>query len=131
MKPAAKLSPREMVCAARNLLERADAATAGMWPRAIALLTRQALEDALIELWSVRASGVEGCSTRAQLLCLPYYLGDEKLAEQAAYAWSGLSRACHQHPYELPPTSAELLAWLQAVEQFAAQVRSVVGKKGD
>ena len=41
---------------------------------------------------------------KAQLLCLPHYLGDEELAERVSYAWAGLSGACHQHPYELPPT---------------------------
>lgn len=69
--------------------------------------------------------GVEKCSTRAQLLCLAYYLGDEKLAEQTSYAWAGLSRACHQHPYELPPTSTELLGWMAIVEELIARVSAL------
>ena len=100
--------------------------TAGIWPRATALLARQALEGALDDLWRLRAPGVEQCSTRAQLLCLPFYLpGNQELAERVSYTWAGLSRACHQHPYELPPTSSELLGWLATVEQCVAQVVSL------
>ena len=64
---------------------------------------------------------------KAQLLCLPHYLGDEELAERASYAWAGLSRACHQHPYELPPTSAELLGWLGTVEELVTRVDASPG----
>ncbi len=52
-------------------------------------------------------------------------VGDEELAERVSYAWAGLSRACHQHPYELPPTSSELLGWLGTVEQFVTDVRTI------
>ena len=81
------------------------------------------LEGALDDLWRRRAPGLELCSARAQLLCLPSYLhGAEDLAERVSYAWAGLSRACHQHVYELPPTSSELIAWIEVVEQFVAHV---------
>ena len=113
----------EVVAAARNLMERTDSATAGLWPRATALLARQAIESALDDFWRVRAPGMEHCSMKAQLLCLPHYLGDEELAERVSYAWAGLSRACHQHPYELPPTSSELLGWLGVVEQLIVRYR--------
>ncbi len=100
-------SHAEVVAAARNLMERTDPSTAGLWPRATALLARQALESALDDFWKVR----EQCSMKAQLLCLPYYLQApspksqaDDLAQRVSYAWAGLSRACHQHPYELPPT---------------------------
>lgn len=119
------LMPADVLNAARDLMVRTDAATAGMWPRATALLARQALEAALQDFWRVRASGVEECSARAQLLCLSHYLGDEELAERVSYAWAGLSRGCHQHPYELPPTSVELLAWLLIVEELIARVQLV------
>jgi len=103
--------------------------TAGIWPRATALLARQALEAALDDLWSLRAPGVEQCSVHAQLLCLPYYLGsDDTLAEGVSYTWAGLSHAVHHHPYELPPTSAELLEWLTTVEQLVNSVRSACAR---
>ena len=108
--------------AARDLLERPDPMTAGIWSRATALLTRQALEAALDDLW--RALGLELCSMRAQLICLPSYLHDDvELADQVSYSWAGLSRACHQHPYELAPTSSELLAWIAAVERLVQRGR--------
>lgn len=121
------LSQSTLITVARDLLERADPMTAGIWPRATALLARQALENALDDLWHVRAPGVEHCSLRAQLLCLPFYLpGDEELAEHVYYAWTGLSRACHQHAYELSPTFSELIGWLATVEQLVVCVRLAV-----
>lgn len=115
--------PRRLLDTARDLLSRADAKTAGMWPRATALLTRQALEDSLDALWRRRAPAIEQCSGRAQLLCLAAYLtSDPELARRVGYAWSGLSRACHQHAYELPPTAEELSAWLEIVDQLTTRV---------
>jgi hypothetical protein len=116
----------DIVKSARGLLDRTDPRTAGLWPRATALLGRQAIEAALADLWKLRAPGVEKCSARAQLLCLPFYLGDEVLAERVAYAWSALSRGCHQHPYELAPTSPELLGLLQVADDCVARVREIV-----
>ena len=115
----------KLIRAARDLLERPDPMTAGIWPRASALLARQALESALDELWLRRAKGLELCSAKAQLLCLPAYLGDPEFAGQVSYSWAGLSRACHQHPYELPPTSVELLDWIGTVEQLVERVRLI------
>jgi hypothetical protein len=112
---------------ARELLQRADPNTAGLWPRASALLTRQALEATLTSLWALRAPGLEHCSARAQLLCVPCCLpasGD--LGARTHYAWAGLSRACHQHPYELPPSMTELAAWIDVVEQLAGAVEGAV-----
>src|SRR5262245_17723278 len=114
---------RQLVSVARDLIQRADPATAGIWPRAGALLARQALETALDDYWRQHAPGLERCSMHAQLLCLPQYLhGDNAndLAERTAYAWIRLSRACHQHAYELPPTAAELAGWIDTVDQFLA-----------
>ena len=44
------------------------------------------------------------------------------MSDGVSYAWAGLSRACHQHPYELSPTSVELLGWLGTVEQLLDRV---------
>jgi hypothetical protein len=113
---------------ARELLQpaagaRGSPSTAGLWPRASALLARQALEAVLADLWRMRAPGLERCPMRAQLLCVDGYLpngGD--LAARARYAWSGLSRASHQHPYELPPTMSELAGWVAVVEEVRTAV---------
>jgi hypothetical protein len=103
---------------ARVMLGRADPTTAGLWPRASALLARQALEAAVRRLWEHRGLDLHGCSMRVQLICLRTYLGDVDLAARAGHAWSALSRACHHHPYELAPTAAELQAWLPVVEEL-------------
>jgi hypothetical protein len=106
---------REILASARGLLDRASGDTRGLWPRAAVLLKRQALEVALKTYWSAVAPGVETCSARAQLLCLGPYLGDAGVARRAHQAWTALSRAAHFHPYELPPTREELLAWHEVV----------------
>lgn len=111
--------PQPLIEIARDLLERADPMTAGIWPRAAAMLARQALEAALDDLWRKRAPALEKCSARAQLLCLPSFLPHaEELAERVAYTWLALTRTCHQHPYDLPPSASELQAWIADVEQF-------------
>ena len=91
------------------LVERPDAATAGVWPRAAALLTRQALELALAGVWAARpaAAGLDRSSMRSQLLCLTAYL-DGDTATRAAYLYAALSHACHYHLYELALTATEL-----------------------
>jgi hypothetical protein len=101
---------------AHRALERADPETAGLWPRAAALLARNALEMAVARLWERRGLDLRGCSMRVQLICLRMYLGDADLAARAGHAWSALSRACHHHPYELAPTAAELQGWLAVVD---------------
>ena len=116
-------SPDRLLNAARTLLERPDARTAGLWPRAAAHLARQALELLLDDLWRKRAPGTEKTSTRAQLICLPAYVGDNGLAGRVAYTWNALSHACHHHAYELAPTFAELADWIKTVERLQAVER--------
>jgi hypothetical protein len=108
-------TPAELLDLAHGLLENSGPATAGLWPRASALLARQALELALAHFWANRAPGVESSSIRAQLICLREYLDEEKLAERTSHIWWMLTRAVHHHPYELAPTGQELEAWLEEV----------------
>lgn len=112
------MTPRDALDCARDLIGRDDAVTIGLWPRAAALLARQALEMSLDELWARKAPGVADASTTAQLLCLPAYVEDGELAHRVALVWKSLSRACHHHAYELAPSEIELRGWLDQVEQF-------------
>jgi hypothetical protein len=107
------MNSQDLLAEARRLLEHPNTATAGVWPRTAALLARQALEQALDDLWAVRpqTAGLAESSMRSQLLCLTAYL-DEDVAARAAYLFAALSRACHYHTYELAPTAAELDRWL-------------------
>ena len=110
---------------ARQLLEERTDQMVGVWPRAVAFLTRQALEDAMRWVWLVHAPGVEECSAHAQLLCLRSYLGDEELAEEADHVYARLSWACHHHPYELAPTAAELDGWIAEVARVQGAAQQV------
>ena len=116
------LTPKQLLQHAYGLIEDPPAVFAARWPRAVALLARQALETSLEELWTKRNQKLAWASERAQLLCLPVALGDRRLAADAAVAWSGLSRACHQHPYDLPPTAGELTGWLETVDAMSRAV---------
>jgi len=113
---------RNVLTMAHGLLTRADPATAGLWPRASALLACRALEATVLRLWEVQTRDLEGCSMRAQLICLRTYLGDRDLATRAGHAWSALSGATHHHPYELAPTAGELQSWFSVVDELIQTV---------
>ena len=113
---------RQLLAMAEGLLRRADPTTAGLWPRASALLALQALEASVLRLWQRRALDLEGCSMRTQLICLRSYLEDAKLAARTGHAWSALSRACHHHAYELGPTAGELQSWFSVVRELVQRV---------
>ena len=110
------MTPASLLSAARDLLEHDKQNAIGGWPRAAALLTRQALERALDDLWTggQATRGLSDCTMKTQLLCLPAYL-EPGLAREISYIWATLSNACHYHPYELSPTAAELSGWMSAV----------------
>lgn len=111
-------TPLELVAYARDLLTRPAPRMTGAWPKATALLARQALEQAIDRLWEDKGLALAGCPARAQLLCLPAYVGDARLAARIAETWGELSDACHHHAYELAPSGAELGAWLTEVESL-------------
>jgi hypothetical protein len=112
-------SPAELLTLSRGLLSRTDPEIAGLWPRASALLARQALESALDRYWTARGMALDACPTLAQLICLAQYLDDRDLAGRVHHAWSALSDACHHHAYDLAPTAEELVSWLDVVDAFA------------
>ena len=118
---ASAADPAELLSLARVFLSRPDAKTAGVWPRASALLARQALEAALDGYWAARGIAFETRSSRAKLICLAQYLDDRELAGRVHHAWGALSDACHHHAYELAPTVAELTAMLDVVEAFVVR----------
>jgi hypothetical protein len=121
------MTPHELLAAARGLMQRPDASTAGIWPRAAALLARQAIEAAMAEMWASKrqAAGLSGSSMRSQLLCLTAYL-DRGTTSRVAYLLGALSRACHYHPYELAPTAAELVGWLDETAQIVTRMQEAI-----
>jgi hypothetical protein len=114
------VTPTELLAAALRLLDRPDAKTAGIWPRAAALLGRQALEQGLDVYWRSKGLSLATLATKPQLICLADYLGDSGVAGRASHAWSSLTRACHHHPYDLQASHAELRDWLSAVGETLA-----------
>lgn len=119
------VEPLDLAADARDLLRDDRASTAGLWPRAAAVLARQAIEVALSNLWQLRAPGLEYTPLRCQLLCLPAFLGETELAERTALAYWALSRALHHHPYELAPTHGELEASITVAWDLADRVARV------
>ena len=118
------MTPKELADAAEHVLVDPGDALYGCWARASALLARQSLETAMDLLWRKRSPIVAQCSTTAQLLVLPSYLRDQEAARDAAYAWSALSRACHHHAYELPPTASELRALIELTRRVAVEIEA-------
>jgi hypothetical protein len=119
------MTPDELLAAAKGLMQRPDTLITGIWPRAAALLARQALEAATAELWASKPQAAEmsRCTMRSQLLCLTAYL-DPGTASRAAYLFAALSRACHYHSYELAPTAAELTSWLDQAAHIVTQLQA-------
>lgn len=112
------LSTKEILDRASDLLDRPTAETAGLWPRAAAVLARQALERRLNEALGAKLPGIERANIRVQLLCLMTYFDDTQIAHEVNLAWWGLSNACHHRSYELPPTAPELEALIDVVDRF-------------
>jgi hypothetical protein len=115
------VTPAELLAGARDLIARPEAAAAGAWPRTAALLTRQALEDAVNARWATEEAGLlmRRASMRSKLIALPFYL-EESVARQIAFVNAALTSACHYHPYELAPTAAELTRWIDDVDALVA-----------
>lgn len=103
--------PATLLQAAQVVIERRHRATRGVWPKAAALLGRQALETAIDQ----RFPEIPDASGRARNLCLPTLLGDRELARDLIQSWGALSHATHYHAYDLPPTASELQRWLEPI----------------
>lgn len=112
---------RDLIDHAHRLI-RATETYEVVWPRAVALLTRQALEEALADLWRYPYPGMEDASWSTQLACLDEVLDDDTLVGEIRMAWVWLSRACHHHHYELDPTAAELDRWIRQTERLVTVV---------
>jgi hypothetical protein len=122
------MTAEQLVAEARRLLDETPAGTTSAWPRAAALLSRQALEDTLRELWATTAPSLRCAPMRAQLSCLPTYLSPPALAHDVAFTWNALSHATHHHPYELDPVREELDSLITTTRKLivtvAVQVRA-------
>lgn len=121
------MTPDELLAAARDLVETPRPSTTGTWPRAAALLGRQALEACIDDVWRSRrdTAGLVKCSMATQLRCLRR-LVDPDVAAEAAHVWAALSNALHHHAYELLPTAGEITRWLDQAAMVAARLADLV-----
>ena len=72
-------------------------------------IARAALEAAVDNLLGARQCSAPDATMRSKLTVLQVACGpDEVIAARANYAWTGLSRACHHHAFELAPTASEV-----------------------
>ena len=115
---------------AGDLLDAAAALLGGHrspgWQRAVAVLTRQAVETAIDDVWRAAAPGMTAASGRSKLTALPEY-ADREVALAAGSLWGALSNACHVRQYDLPPTASELTEWLVLARSVAAGLPAGVG----
>jgi hypothetical protein len=108
-------TPEALLRTAEVVMTRPDSVWGGVWPRAAALLTRQAREDGVDRVWVGRLANMRAASMKAQMICLLEYLGDRAVARRVYATWYALSNACHAHPFDLAPTAEELRGWGEVV----------------
>ena len=123
------LTAKQLLSYAYSVLEDPPAVLVGRWPRAVALLARQALETSLAELWAKRDAKVGWATERSQLLCLPGVLGDRRRC--------GRRHACLELPERgVPPASlrsaadgVELAAWVDIVDELRRAVDAIPARR--
>jgi hypothetical protein len=113
-------SPATLLAEVHQLIDSAMPESQGVWARSAALLTRQALEEAVRAKLDAYATSLDDAPFRAQLLCLQGTIADNDVAREANYFWSALSSATHHCGYELPPSATDLRGWLAGVERVVA-----------
>ena len=123
------MSPEQLADAAERMLVDPSDVLFGCWARAAALLARQSLEMATDLLWRSRAPIMVQCSMSAQLLVLPSFLRDQEAARDASYAWGALSRVCHHHAYELPPTASELRSLIELTRRVTGAIKVATAQR--
>ncbi|HEX5494546.1 MAG TPA: hypothetical protein VFX70_08255 [Mycobacteriales bacterium] len=71
---------------------------------------------------------LDKATVRSRLIVLRALVGDAEAdtAEAAEAAWAGLSRACHQHAYELAPTTGEVSHLVGLVTILSTLIFTVV-----
>lgn len=111
-------APEAILDAARALLGQPRAKLEGAWPRAVAVLTRQALETAVARCLQAELGPMGRPTFTAQLTLLRQVHPDPALAARVAYTWEALSAATHHQGYELNPTAVMLRGWQETVGEL-------------
>lgn len=98
------------------------------WPRATAVLLRQALEAAIDDVWRTIEPAMVDTSWRSKTVALVAYIPHD-LALETGSLWSALSAACHVHEYDLPPTASELGRLLVETHRVVTELTTSDGAK--
>ncbi|HTV03038.1 MAG TPA: hypothetical protein VMF13_20995 [Luteitalea sp.] len=115
--------PGALLVVARQLSDSPDLRTSPWATRAIALLVRQAMELWLAQYWDATSPAVASVSRKSQFLLLTDRLPEDAAAFAHA-TWSQLSHACHHRVFDLEPTIAQSIAWIEAAEAFGDALRA-------
>lgn len=114
------MTPGERLAVAEGLLEKSGEAMAGLWPRACAVLVRQALEGAVERVLRERVPGSQAARWRVKFLVLGRAIGDEGKARELGYVWGRCSEVLHRGGGGLGASEVQLRGWVEVV-------RGVVG----
>ena len=113
------LTPTDLVGEALGLLSRPGAPVTSVYPRAAALLARQALEARVQREWQKDEVSLAQTNMANQFHALRA-LRDAEIAGTAHQTWAALSHACHHHPFDLSPTVSELKTLIDTVRSLVA-----------
>lgn len=82
-------------------------------------IARAALESAVEDRLNRMHAPAPNATMRSKLTVLEVAAGEgSPIPAQAEYAWSGLTRACHHHAFELSPTLGEVRHLISVVEEL-------------
>lgn len=112
------LDQARAVLAGESSMSHHRAARAACW------IARTALELGVTDILDANRRPCADASMRSKLICLDAVAAAPdpvKIAARAA--WAGLSRASHQHAYELAPTVGEVQELLSMVSQVVESGR--------
>lgn len=101
-----------------------NAATPGR-VRQTCWIARRGLEQIVGQLLHVKGFAMPDATMSSQLITLQVLYDGTQIPGLAWHCWRVLSRACHQHAYELSPTYAEVAGWLEDVHVLAAEAYAV------
>jgi hypothetical protein len=112
-------TPDDLLAVAERLLGDDGSTPRSRDVRTAATLGRSVLETVVTDLCRSYAVDAGRTSMRVRLICLRA-VGDSQVYAAAAAAWWMLSRACHQHSYEIEPHFTEVRTALELVRQLLA-----------
>jgi hypothetical protein len=124
------MTPNELLQLARKVLTGDQTPVGANRSLVAAILTRRALEATLDEFWRGHLPGIIACSSRSQLVTLPFYFPDQQLAAEAVYAWYALSESCHHSVSALPVPVSGVMHLIEITQRLDDAVETVQPIRG-